>query len=125
MLLIGFTVQAVAGPPELRDNQARSALVTRVVDGDTFDAEVSLLYATKHTGRFRLLGVDAPETTGLTRDAGLAAEGFVTSLLLGKTVIVVGGAKRDSFGRWLVTVEVDGSDLGEKLVAQGHAVRKP
>jgi len=102
----------------------RSAVVTNVVDGDTFDAEVDLLYKTKHSGRFRILGVDAPEVRGASRIEGLEAKAWAMTALAGREVRITGGTKTDSFGRWLVDVELDGEDYATLLVDSGHGVRQ-
>lgn len=124
-----------------------------VVDGDTVDVRVSvpvtLRAADTHVWldgvhvedleltivrreRVRLLGVDAPEITGPTREAGLRAREYVTRWLNGEpgsaartTPLLVRACSRDSFGRALATVTRGDANLGDDLVAAGHAVRRP
>lgn len=89
------------------------ARVTRVVDGDTFDATVSLGYDVMVTGRFRVLGVDTPERNqpGYT-EAKVAVEQLLTGQPIGITA-----CRKDSFGRWLADVKVPGAgDLRQWLL---------
>ena len=93
------------------------ATVTRVVDGDTLRARVA-----GKSESVRLLGIDAPEV-GAGGAAGATAE--IRALTSRPTVVLVGDrsqAKRDRYGRLLAYVTLPGgSDLGERLVAGGHA----
>lgn len=61
------------------------ALIVRVVDGDTVDAEVDLGFSLKYNARFRIKGLDTPETWRPKSEAervhGKAATGFATELL--------------------------------------------
>lgn len=108
------------------DNLVRSVLVTNVVDGDTFDGEVDLRYDSKHVGRFRLLGYDAPEIRGVSTTeiaAGKHAKAVLAELLAGR-VVYVRGDKKDSFGRWLVDVQLpDGRDPEDVLLTLGLGSR--
>lgn len=100
------------------------ALVTRVVDGDTIDAEVDLGFGMYTKQRFRLAGIDTPETR--TRDrkekaAGLEAKKVVTDMILGKR-ITVQTDKAGKFGRYLAYIILnDGTNLNEYLVENGYA----
>ena len=102
------------------DDQVRRASVVRVVDGDTFDARVQLLYATEHVSRFRVLNFDAWETRGDEREKGLAAKAAL-ALLLKDEVFLRGGVEQDKYGRWLVSLRLlDGSDPVEAMRKAGH-----
>lgn len=109
------------GDPGLYNYKAR---VVRVVDGDTFDADISLGFHASMTLRLRLLGVDSPEMNGLPKGAGKAAKDFATARLLGRDV-VIRTEKSDSFGRWLARVTVDGVDFSTALIEGGFAVPYP
>ena len=68
--------------------------------------------------RLRLLGVDTPER----KMAGFEeATEFVKDMCLGKPVQIT-TYKKDSFGRWLSTVFVNGENLNEMLLSKGLAV---
>lgn len=97
------------------------AKIVNVVDGDTVDVAVSVGFLLTATLRLRLLGVNAPEMHGSTRDAGRAARAFVESNLLGKDV-VIHTEKGDAFGRWLSVIYLDGELFNQRLIDEGHAV---
>ena len=104
-------------PPEI----SVSGLVTRVVDGDTFDVE--------DFGRVRLADVDAPE---MDTPAGKAAKFFVEAWLLDEIVHldVDDIGVKDRYGRWIAVAYIEDPETGElvnfnaMLVASGHAVIK-
>lgn len=79
------------------------------VDGDTIDAWVELGFSVCVQQRFRLKGFFAPELDGATPENGLAAKIQLQAALEGKTITVPRrGMRKDKFGRWLVTIEIDG-----------------
>lgn len=108
-------------------SEANITRVIRVIDGDTFEAEVALswLQATLLVReRFRLRGVDAWELRDGQR--GLAAKRFTERWLLDRVGrLSVQACGRDNFGRALVHVRAGHEDLGDVLVAAGHAERRP
>ena len=97
-----------------------NALITNVVDGDTYDAVVDLDFDIKITIRIRLFGINCPEMSYKSK-AGLEAKKFATDLLLGKGV-TIDYKRHDSFGRVLSCMWIDGSSVGDILVANGVAV---
>lgn len=132
LTLTGCTGWAVAWPtlasgpssPATTATPAQERVrVTFVGDGDTFAA-------TRADGeriRVRLLGIDAPEAA--TEDqpaqcgAGQATQAL-TRLIGGRRVALVGDPSADRFdrfGRRLAYVEVNGTDVGAALVADGLA----
>ena len=119
------------GPPPFPDGL--TANVVRVVDGDTVD----IVFENGSTARVRLPGVDAPEifsenspgeygdirdTTCLDRWGRRAAE-FAAESLEGRVVWVIPGTgtERDTAGRLLAFIHVDGRDFNAVLVEQGYA----
>jgi endonuclease YncB( thermonuclease family) len=83
---------------------------------------------------FRLADVDAPETGGVgsingarcdaERAAGFAAKAWILDATKGKRLMITGGdAKRDKWDRDVLTLSVNGQDLGAMGVAAG--VLKP
>ena len=106
------------------------ARVVRVVDGDTFYAEVN-----GRTIKVRILGIDAPELkaegnkpheygeiTNLTclAEWGRKAKSYLRERIEGKTVLIeiVG---RDKYGRFLAYVYHDSVDLAEEMLKLGYA----
>lgn len=113
-----------------------SVNVTNVVDGDTFDA----ILPNGTSARFRLLGIDAPETSltgnkvneyGAITDLaclsnyGLEAKEFTNTTLFGKIVDIKFDSQagfKDIYDRWLVYVKLsDGKDFNGFLLENGYA----
>ena len=91
--------------------------MVRVVDGDTIDVMVDMGFQTHCRQRLRLLGVDMPERG----KAGFAEASEETARLL-QGEITVYTVKKDSFGRWLAEVYVDGVHVNRELQARGWGV---
>lgn len=88
--------------PESVRSYTLRGFVTRVVDGDTFDALLESL--PRHvlvTERVRLENVDAAEVYGSNRDPvrGPAAKALAEALLLNKPVLVHVEKETNTFGR--------------------------
>lgn len=100
-----------------REPEVLTGRVARVGDGDTFDLEV----AGRPRLRVRLQGIDAPE---LSQDHGREAKAALEALVLGREV-QVRASRRDRHGRQTGVVLLEGRDLNQLLVAEGHAWRDP
>ena len=101
-------------------------VVKHIVDGDTLDVMLDVGLNRYPYVTLRLRGVDAPEINrAATRVAGQAARDFVATLApLGTPCVVTTEPDAQTFGRYVATVTLaDGTDLGDALVAAGHAVR--
>lgn len=97
------------------------AKVTRVVDGDSFYADVDLGFHIKLNNLyFRLLGVDTPEVRGETKEEGLKVAQLVRDLIDNQT-ITIRTEKTGSFGRWLADVDINGINLNYWLLHNGYA----
>jgi endonuclease YncB( thermonuclease family) len=112
---------------DLQRFDGQAFLVTRVIDGDTF--ELAAPDGGKPTTRVRFWGINAPE---LDHDGppiehqpwGPEAKHFTRSAAEGKRVkLTLEPARvRDNFGRLLAFVELpDGHVLNEELLARGLA----
>jgi micrococcal nuclease len=113
--VFGQSPLAPAGPHGARPKP-------QVIDGDTL--------RTAEGERIRLIGVDAPELSPRARcpheaELALAAKFRLTELIDRSTQIVItprgDGPDRDRFDRLLRDVSVDGTDVGDILVAEGLA----
>jgi endonuclease YncB( thermonuclease family) len=95
--------------------------VTRVVDGDTFFGDITfgVFGMTLHDQKFRLMGVDTPERG---HDLYFEATEFTAQHIEEKQVTVFLHGK-DSFGRWLADVYVDGlhEKFNDLLLEEGLA----
>jgi len=116
------TVIAQPSPrsPNLTPAARRTALVTRVVDGDT--AHV------RYHGRdvtIRFIGVDTPETVAPGQPIecyGPEASAFTTKKLAGETVRLEFDIDRiDPYGRTLAYIWLGGTLFNETLVRDGFA----
>ena len=92
-----------------------SALVTRVVDGDTIELESGV--------KIRYLMVNAPETTNGHNDCyGQNAVTFNTDLVLNKTVDLAYDVEcEDRYGRTLAYVSVGGQEVNTLMLERGYA----
>lgn len=92
-------------------------LVTRVIDGDTFEIE---------TGEtVRLIGIDTPETVHPIKPVecyGPEASNFLKNLIENEEVILIRDlSNTDQYGRLLRYVYFNDLFINEELVAQGYA----
>lgn len=98
--------------------------VKRVVDGDTIELIVDLGFGLSKTMTVRLYGIDTPEVYGKNAcKEGRAASAFVKKLLPEGTAVTMTTFKdsKGKYGRYLAKLSVDGQDLGDILLASGHA----
>jgi len=99
--------------------------VIRVVDGDTYDIEIDLGFHTKRTERFRLMGIDTPETwrpkSEAERTHGLKANEFVRRLIEDETVTLSSSkSSAGIYGRYECSIQLkDGRDLATLLKTKG------
>lgn len=101
--------------------------VTRVVDGDTVDANIDLGFDISYFSRIRLYGIDTPESRTRNKDEKLrgllAKEYIVKALAAGKQVVVKTALeKKGKYGRVLGSLIVDGLDLNQDMITKHLAV---
>jgi len=128
-VIVAAAVVAVLGL--LRRGQPVSdtplVLVTRVVDGDTFDATRS--DDPQRRLRIRIVAIDAPERARDGRPADCMADqaaARLTQLIDGRTVRLTADRTqpaRDRFGRYLAYVDLTETDIdiGRLLIREGYA----
>jgi micrococcal nuclease len=107
--LVGMTGPATAAPAPTR----LEGVVERVVDGDS----LWLRAGDAAPLEVRLQGIDAPEGC---QPGGPAAREMLAGFVLDKVVTAVVRG-RDHYGRALATIEVDGLNVNQRMVAEGHA----
>ncbi len=110
------------------DNFVRAATVARVVDGDTFTADVDLGFYVRVRMSCRLVGLNAPEHN----EPGGPEARTALATLLGKGEVTVASVRADKFaGRFDAEVTVTGppADGGRPawhvnawMIQQGYAV---
>ena len=102
-----------------------SCTVTKVVDGDTIDAEIDLGFKTFVKKRIRFLGIKAPETR--TRDLvekefGLKAKSRLQALLdASNGAFVLKSHGLGKFGRVLGEIFIDEVNINNLLIEEGLA----
>jgi micrococcal nuclease len=103
-----------------RGSSATTAIVTKAVDGDTFDVRIGA-----RTDTIRLLGVDTPETHHPTKPVqcfGPEAAAYTARRLTGRTVELEDDVEtHDIYGRHLAYVSVDGHRFNDELLELGYA----
>tara|TARA_R100000781_G_scaffold96901_1_gene60815 strand:- start:948 stop:1322 length:375 start_codon:yes stop_codon:yes gene_type:complete len=112
-----------------------NAKCTRVVDGDTIDAEIDLGFDVKINKRIRLSGIDAPESrtrNKVEKKLGLAAKDRLTDLLDGAAnCFELESQEFGKYGRVLGKLHINklsGKDtltqvcINDLLVKEGYAV---
>lgn len=128
LLLVGATALAVVvggtPPPARADPVPTTAVVLRVVDGDTVDVRDDV----RGRLRIRLLGIDTPETKkpGFTVGCwGAEASRFATEALLGQRVALIPDPSQDRtdrYGRTLAYLDrADGWDYSVEAARAGAA----
>ena len=103
--------------------------VTRVVDGDTVDADIDLGFDIIYKERIRLFGIDTPESRTRNKKEkvlGLASKERLKELCKqhkGSLILRTTKDGKGKFGRILGSLIPEGSGItiNDMLVAEGHA----
>jgi endonuclease YncB( thermonuclease family) len=98
------------------------AVVTRVVDGDTFEARAHIWLRQEVTVLVRVAGIDTPELHGPCPEAARAARDHLARLLESGPVSLV-DVRHDKYGRRVLALVrlADGRDLGQAMLAAKKA----
>lgn len=110
--------------PSNADRYVYAVRLVRVIDGDTVVLDVDLgcdvWIRNQHC---RLIGINAPEPVGSTRQAGDEAAWRLRELLSQAEQLLVRTFydRKGSFRRLLVQLWADGLNINERLVAEGYA----
>jgi endonuclease YncB( thermonuclease family) len=100
----------------------------RIIDGDTYEGDLHFpLGVVLSSEKVRLLNVDTPEVVGVRKKEGLEAKGYIRTLFRkGRVWVAIPRNKkqRDSFGRVLGAVYIQGNDrwynVGRELIKRGY-----
>ncbi|MEZ4874677.1 MAG: thermonuclease family protein [Flavobacteriaceae bacterium] len=99
------------------------AKIIDVYDGDTVTAVVDLGFLHFQEMKLRLYGIDTPELKGEEREQGLVVRDILRGLILDKEVMIHSYKdKQGKYGRYLATIFLDGLNINNWLVDEGHAV---
>jgi micrococcal nuclease len=93
-----------------------TAVVTRVVDGDTVELD--------NGKTVRLIGIDTPEVHGGIECGGAQASAYMERVATGRAVSVHTDPTQDTYdryGRLLAYLDAGGKDLGEAVLRAGWA----
>ena len=101
----------------------KDCIVDRIIDGDTVDLRINLGFSIFVKKRIRFHGIDAWESR--TRDLEEKAKGLLAKERL-KELLVGGKCDLEShelgkYGRVIGVLLVDGVDINQQLVEEGHA----
>ncbi|WP_085885780.1 thermonuclease family protein [Oceanibacterium hippocampi] len=116
---------AVAGPALAQPAPAEPPLsawaqVTRVIDGDTFRADVRIWIDLTLSTAVRVRGVDTPEIHGrcpAEKQGAARARDFAAAFLAAGPALLSDVENGKYAGRVVATVSVGGRDLAEALIA--------
>ena len=90
-----------------------------VIDGDTIKVEASVWPGIVVVERVRLNGIDAPEMRApkqCEREVAVKAKVYLSGRLSEAKRITLFVSGRDSFGRVLASIDIDGADLGALML---------
>lgn len=113
-MLLLLAALGLAGGRAQAASRAWQGVVTHVTDGDTVWVQPA---AGGPARKVRIVGIDAPE---ICQAHGVIAREALAAQLQARTVRVRGRGG-DSYGRLLARLEVQGQDVGQWMVWQGHA----
>ncbi|WP_218841818.1 thermonuclease family protein [Winogradskyella ursingii] len=98
------------------------AKIIDVYDGDTVTAMVDLGFLHFQQMKLRLYGIDTPELRGPERERGLEVRDILREMILDQDVIINSYKdKQGKYGRYLANIFLNGIDINEWLVDNGHA----
>lgn len=108
-----------------------AATIKRIIDGDTVELTIDLGFGISKTDKFRLFGINAPETRGATKKAGHAATAYLEELVPPGTELLISTEKnrqgdhdlQGKYGRYLACLN-NGYSVNERMVEAGHAEYK-
>ena len=104
------------------------ARITKCIDGDTVDAEISLGCNVYITERCRLFGINTKETYGVKKDSeeykeGMIAKEWLQDRIEGKEVMIrTHKDKKGKYGRYLAEIFIDEKSINNEMVEKGLAV---
>ena len=86
-----------------------NAIITNVVDGDTYDVDIDLGFHIHIHERIRVLDLDTPETRGSERRYGRICKEYAEKKFFNQPIILYSECEiqepsTDNFGRWLCKI---------------------
>ncbi len=101
------------------------AFVRRVYDGDTVTVDIDLGFdILVKNQKIRLLGINAPEIRGNSREKGLVSRNFLREKISGKWVTLkTKKDKKGKYGRWLGDLFLKDENINKLMISEGMAER--
>ena len=98
--------------------------VLRVIDGDTVELNIDLGFSCWYRSSARLKGINAPELTAPTKEAGVTSRAALINELAKGPVIAITelNKEKDKYGRCLVRLFCLGKDVNQAMLDGGFAV---
>ena len=99
------------------------AFVRRVYDGDTVTVDIDLGFDILiKNQKIRLLGINAPEVRGDSRERGLVSRNFLREKISGKWIILkTKKDKKGKYGRWLGDLFLEEENINKLMIKEGMA----
>lgn len=102
-----------------------AATVIRVVDGDTTYFDVDLGFSIRMNLEVRFKGINAPETRGVSREAGPKTKAFVEQALPPGAIVILNTFKTEVYGRYLADIYyLPGAKTRDDVKARGILLNK-
>ena len=95
--------------------------VIRVIDGDTVELNIDMGNSTFWRDKFRLIGINAPETHSTDKVAADPATAFLADAVKEQGLSVHTKGK-DKYGRWLCILFTIKGNVNVRMIEAGHAV---
>ena len=101
------------------------AFVRKVYDGDTVTVDIDLGFGTVlKNQKIRLLGINAPEIRGESREEGLKSRDFLREKIGSKWVVIkTKKDKRGKYGRWLGEIFLEECNVNQLMIKESKAVK--
>lgn len=96
------------------------AIVNKIVDGDTVNLTIDLGFRLTYTANCRLAGINAPEINTIE---GKSAKGFLAVILPYGSDVDIISTGLDKYGRPIVVIKYNGTDINIKMITEGFAVK--
>jgi len=101
-----------------------NAIIKRIIDGDTIEAELDLGFKLKFTSKFRIKDLDTPEVYRPKSEAeklhGKKASEFAKELLLNKQVTIITEPVPGIYGRYLASIVLpNGNWFADVMIENG------
>lgn len=121
-VIAGIAMVCTVSAAEASTNSYK-AVVTRVLDGDTVEMNISLGFGITMDTPCRLYGINTPELHKATMESAVAARDVLLSYVTNRVVTVLTvDDRKDKYGRLLGIIISGGTNVNQLLLDRGYAV---